>query len=71
MAVYTDIHQNDLEAFLARYSIGLLLSYQGIAEGIENSNFMLHTTKGKFILTLYEKRVSKDDLPFFVALCSI
>ncbi|WP_317992957.1 homoserine kinase [Bartonella gliris] len=68
MAVYTDIHQNDLEAFLARYSIGLLLSYQGIAEGIENSNFMLHTTKGKFILTLYEKRVSKDDLPFFCSL---
>ncbi|MBB5073524.1 homoserine kinase type II [Bartonella callosciuri] len=68
MAVYTDIHRNDLEAFLTRYSIGLLLSYQGIAEGIENSNFMLYTTEGKFILTLYEKRVSKDDLPFFCSL---
>ncbi|WP_375619749.1 MULTISPECIES: homoserine kinase [unclassified Bartonella] len=68
MAVYTDIHQNDLKAFLTRYSIGSLLSYQGIAEGIENSNFMLYTTEGKFILTLYEKRISKDDLPFFCSL---
>ncbi|GAA5103441.1 homoserine kinase [Bartonella jaculi] len=68
MAVYTDVHQNDLKAFLTRYSIGSLLSYQGIAEGIENSNFMLYTTEGKFILTLYEKRISKDDLPFFCSL---
>ncbi|WP_455474440.1 homoserine kinase [Bartonella sp. B30(2025)] len=65
MAVHTNIHPNDLKLFLARYSIGTLLSYQGIEEGIENSNFMLHTTKGKFILTLYEKRIAKDDLPFF------
>ncbi|EJF81523.1 Homoserine kinase [Candidatus Bartonella washoeensis] len=68
MAVYTDIHQNDLKKFLTRYSIGSLLSYQGIAEGIENSNFMLYTTEGKFILTLYEKRISKGDLPFFCSL---
>ncbi|ENN93356.1 homoserine kinase [Bartonella bovis] len=68
MAVYTDVHQSDLEKFLTRYSIGFLLSYQGIAEGIENSNFILYTTKGKFILTLYEKRVSKSDLPFFCSL---
>ncbi|VEJ45021.1 homoserine kinase [Bartonella vinsonii] len=65
MAVYTDIHPNDLKAFLTRYSIGSLLSYQGIEEGIENSNFMLYTTEGRFVLTLYEKRISKDDLPFF------
>ncbi|WP_336276349.1 homoserine kinase [Bartonella sp. CB178] len=65
MAVYTDIHPNDLRSFLTRYSIGLLVSYQGIAEGIENTNFMLQTTTGKFILTLYEKRISRDDLPFF------
>ncbi|WP_413154508.1 homoserine kinase [Bartonella sp. cb54] len=65
MAVYTDIYSNDLKAFLTRYAIGSLLSYQGIAEGIENSNFLLYTTEGKFILTLYEKRISKDDLPFF------
>ncbi|WP_455475768.1 homoserine kinase [Bartonella sp. B17] len=68
MAVHTNIHPNDLKAFLTRYSIGSLLSYQGIEEGIENSNFMLHTTNGKFILTLYEKRISKDDLPFFCSL---
>ncbi|WP_332065908.1 homoserine kinase [Bartonella sp. CB189] len=68
MAVYTDIHPNDLKKFLTRYSIGSLLSYQGIEDGIENSNFILHTTKGKFILTLYEKRISKDDLPFFCSL---
>ncbi|MET3589358.1 homoserine kinase type II [Bartonella silvatica] len=68
MAVYTDIDPNDLRVFLTRYSIGSLLSYQGIAEGIENSNFMLHTTEGKFVLTLYEKRISKDDLPFFCSL---
>ncbi|MET3559744.1 homoserine kinase type II [Bartonella japonica] len=65
MAVYTDIHPNDLKIFLTHYSIGSLLSYQGIVEGIENSNFILYTTEGKFILTLYEKRISKDDLPFF------
>ncbi|WP_208435142.1 homoserine kinase [Bartonella phoceensis] len=65
MAVYTDIHANDLKIFLTRYSIGSLLSYQGIEEGIENSNFMLYTTEGRFILTLYEKRIAKDDLPFF------
>ncbi len=68
MAVYTDIYPNDLKAFLTRYAIGTLLSYQGIEEGIENSNFMLYTTKGQFILTLYEKRISKDDLPFFCSL---
>ncbi|WP_455466501.1 homoserine kinase [Bartonella sp. B39] len=68
MAVYTNIHPNDLRIFLARYSIGSLLSYQGIEEGIENSNFMLYTTEGRFVLTLYEKRISKDDLPFFCSL---
>ncbi|UNE54883.1 homoserine kinase [Bartonella machadoae] len=68
MAVYTNIHPDDLKAFLSRYSIGSLLSYQGIAEGIENSNFMLYTTEGRFVLTLYEKRISRDDLPFFCSL---
>ncbi|AQX19391.1 homoserine kinase type II [Bartonella sp. WD16.2] len=68
MAVHTDVHQSDLEEFLTCYSIGCLLFYQGIAEGIENSNFILHTTKERFILTLYEKRVSKNDLPFFCSL---
>src|SRR5439155_1332981 len=51
-----------------QYDIGDLLSYKGIAEGVENSNFLLHTSAGYFILTLYEKRVAKGDLPFFLAL---
>jgi homoserine kinase type II len=70
MAVYTDVAADELAAFLARYDIGELLSYKGIAEGVENTNFLLHTSRGSFILTLYEKRVEKDDLPFFLALMS-
>ncbi len=57
-----------MAAFVARYGIGDLLSAKGIAEGVENSNYLLHTTEGFFILTLYEKRVKADDLPFFLAL---
>jgi homoserine kinase type II len=68
MAVYTDVSESQLGAFLQDYSIGELLSYKGIAEGSENSNFLLHTTSGSYILTLYEKRVDKDDLPFFLGL---
>ena len=68
MAVYTDVTEDDLGAFLKSYDIGELLSYKGIAEGVENSNFLLHTGTGYFILTLYEKRVAEDDLPFFLAL---
>jgi homoserine kinase type II len=68
MAVYTDIGEVELGAFLDNYSIGELLSYKGIAEGVENSNFLLHTTTGSYILTLYEKRVNPDDLPFFLGL---
>ena len=68
MAVYTDVAAEDLARFLAGYDIGELMSYKGIAEGVENSNFLLHTARGSFILTLYEKRVARDDLPFFLAL---
>ncbi len=68
MAVYTDVAAEDLAEFLKGYDIGELLSYKGIAEGVENSNFLLHTSKGAFILTLYEKRVAVDDLPFFLSL---
>ena len=68
MAVYTDVAADELADFLSLYDLGELLSYKGIAEGVENSNFLLHTTAGSFILTLYEKRVEKDDLPFFLAL---
>ena len=68
MAVYTDISETELGAFLRGYDVGELLSYKGIAEGTENSNFLLHTTQGSFILTLYEKRVDRDDLPFFLGM---
>jgi len=68
MAVYTDVSADDLTEFLSRYDIGALLSYKGIAEGVENSNFLLHTGAGSFILTLYEKRVAEADLPFFLGL---
>ncbi len=68
MAVYTDVTADDLTEFLNLYEIGALLAYKGIAEGVENSNFLVHTTAGNFILTLYEKRVAEEDLPFFLAL---
>ena len=68
MAVYTDVSAEELTAFLKDYDIGDLLSYKGIAEGVENSNFLLHTSSGAFILTLYEKRVAADDLPYFLSL---
>ena len=68
MAVYTDVTAEDLAAFLAGYDVGELLAYKGIAEGVENSNFLVHTSRGHFILTLYEKRVAAKDLPFFLAL---
>lgn len=68
MAVYTDINEDDLNAFLTQYEVGELTSYKGIAEGVENSNFLLHTTREPLILTLYEKRVDKEDLPFFLGL---
>jgi homoserine kinase type II len=68
LAVYTDITEDDLRNFLTQYDAGSLTSYKGIAEGVENSNFLLHTTKDPLILTLYEKRVEKSDLPFFLGL---
>src|SRR6516225_793506 len=68
MAVYTDVAAEDLSLFLAGYDIGALLSYKGIAEGVENSNFLVHTERGHFILTLYERRVAERDLPFFLGL---
>jgi homoserine kinase type II len=68
MAVYTDVGVEELAAFLSAYDLGELLAYKGIAEGVENSNFLLHTSRGYYILTLYEKRVAANDLPFFLAL---
>ncbi|WP_430435974.1 homoserine kinase [Oceanibaculum nanhaiense] len=68
MAVYTAVSDEDLQAFVASYDIGEVTSFAGIAEGVENSNFMLRTTTGSYILTLYEKRVHPEDLPFFLGL---
>jgi len=68
MAVYTTVDDTALAAFLATYDIGDVLSFAGIAEGVENSNYLLRTTQAHFILTLYEKRVDADDLPFFIEL---
>jgi len=68
MAVYTEITDDELFAFVDGYAIGRVLSCKGIAEGVENSNYLLKTETGSFILTLYEKRVSVDDLPFFLGL---
>jgi homoserine kinase type II len=68
MAVYTDVTFEDLQGLLAGYDIGAPLSFKGIAEGVENSNFYLQTDRGAFILTLYEKRVKVEDLPFFLGL---
>jgi len=68
MAVYTEVSDEALDAFLAEYDVGRPLSCKGIAEGVENSNYLVQTDVGPFILTLYEKRVDPDDLPFFLTL---
>jgi len=68
MAVYTEVSDEDLTAFLADYRIGTLVAFRGIAEGVENSNFSLRTTQGDYILTLYERRVDPAELPWFLGL---
>lgn len=68
MAVYTDVSDAELAQFLEAFELGAALTFKGIAEGVENSNFFLKTERGSFILTLYEKRVREDDLPFFLGL---
>ena len=68
MAVYTEVSFEELEKLLEQYDIGTPMSFKGIAEGVENSNFTLQTDRGAFILTLYEKRMKAEDLPFFLGL---
>jgi homoserine kinase type II len=68
VAVYTEVTDEELSAFLSAYELGQVLACKGIAEGVENSNYFLQTSAGSFILTLYEKRVREADLPFFLAL---
>lgn len=68
MAVYTEVSDEELDAFIATYDIGKVTAFKGIAEGVENSNYLMKTDQGEFILTLYEKRVAREDLPFFIGL---
>jgi homoserine kinase type II len=68
MAVYTEVSDEDLSQFIAGYNLGKALSFKGIAEGVENTNYLVHTESGPHILTLYEKRVAVEDLPFFLGL---
>lgn len=68
MAVYTEVPDHALKAFLADYDVGQVVSFKGIAEGVENSNYVLKTDRDTYILTLYEKRVERADLPFFIGL---
>ena len=67
MAVYTKLSEDELIKFFSKYSLGNLLQYKGIEAGIENTNNSIQTEKGKYILTLYEKRVEEKDLPFFIS----
>ena len=68
MAVYTEVSDEELGAFVDSYDVGELWSYKGIAEGVENTNYLIHTANGPYILTLYEKRVRPEELPFFLDL---
>ncbi len=65
MAIYTKLDKENIISIISNYNLGGMKNYQGIKEGIENTNYLVETDKGKFILTIYEKRVNKDDLPFF------
>jgi len=68
MAVYTQVDDQTLAVFLEKYDVGQVVSFKGIAEGVENSNYLLETTKARFILTLYEKRTNSEDLPYFLSM---
>jgi homoserine kinase type II len=68
MAVYTDVSDDDLQRFVTGFGLGRLHNYKGIAEGVENTNYLVTTDRGPYILTLYEKRVAVEDLPFFLGL---
>lgn len=67
MAVYTQVSREDLAAFLAAYDLGALRRHQGVEQGVENTNYTVETDRGRFILTLFEKRTAETDLPFFAS----
>jgi homoserine kinase type II len=68
MAVYTEVSETALAGFVAHYGLGRLLAFEGITQGVENTNYRVDTEKGRYALTLYEKRVDTADLPFFLGL---
>ncbi len=68
MAIYTKLTEGNLKDFFSKYNLGKVISFKGIQEGIENTNYFVQAEKGKFILTIYEKRVQEKDLPFFMGL---
>ncbi len=68
MAVFTPITRRDLDDFIAEYDLGPVIAFEGILEGVENTNYTLQTESGRYVLTLYEKRVAAEDLPFFLGL---
>mgnify|MGYP001455543367 FL=1 len=68
MAVYTRINGIDLRQIEKSFKIGKIVAFSGIKKGIENTNYLLKTDKKKIILTIFEKRVQKKDLPFFMKL---
>ena len=70
MAVYTKLEHEEVKQFLEQYNINDFKSYQGIIEGVENTNYLIKTSQQDYILTIYEKRVDENDLPFFIKLLS-
>jgi len=68
MAVYTKINQNEIQIIENKFNIGKILSFSGIKNGIENTNYLIKTKRKKYILTIFEKRVDAKDLPFFMKL---
>ena len=70
MAVYTKLEKEEINSVLLNYKLGKLKRFEGIKDGIENTNYFIETEKGKYILTIYERRVKENDLPFFRTLHS-
>ena len=68
MAIYTKISRNDVAAIERKFNLGKIISFKGIKKGIENTNYIIRTKNNKYILTIFEKRVKKKDLPFFMSL---
>ena len=70
MAVYTKLDHQEVRQFLEQYNINKFKDYKGITEGVENTNYLIKTLEQDYILTIYEKRVDENDLPFFIKLLS-